>query len=153
MFFFFLCIFAFLINVNFISYNENFLLCIFFILFFVIAYSLIKNVFKNFIFLKIFKNFFVILLVLKLNIYFNKLLMFYYVIKYNLLLKYINKIILLRKRSWINLNNLFNYYIIIINFLYFFNINKNLIIKDDFVNLYLFNFFMKIKKYDFLLFF
>lgn len=152
MFFFFLCIFVFLINFDYISYNENFLLCIFFILFFIIVYNLIRNIFKNFIFLKIFKNFFILLIILKLNIYFNRLLIFYYITKLKLLFKYINKIRLLKKKSLIDIKNIFNYYIVIINFLYYFNINKKFITYDNFINLYLLNFFIKIKKNDFFLF-
>lgn len=151
--FFFLCIFAFLINLNYISYNENFLLCIFFVLFFVIAYSLIKKNFKEFIFIKIFKNFFIILLILKLNIYFNKVLMFYYIIKRNIISKYINKILLIKKKNIIKLNNIFNYYLVLLNFIYYLNLNKNIKIKEIFVNLNFFSFVKSLKKNDFALFF
>lgn len=151
--FFFICIFAFLINLSYISYNENFLLCIFFILFFVIVYNLIKKSFKEFIFIKIFKNFFIILLILKLNIYFNKLLIFYYIIKYNILKKYASKIFLLKKKNIIKLNNIFNFYFIILNFLYYININKNIKLKEFFINLNFINFFKALKKNDFILFF
>jgi hypothetical protein len=151
--FFFLSIFAFLINLNYIGYNENFLLCIFFILFFTIAYSLIKKTFKEFIFIKIFKNFFIILLILKLNIYFNKVLTFYYLIKHNILIKYINKILLIKKKNVIKLNNIFSYYLIVLNFIYYININKNIKFKQFFTNLNCLNFLNILKKNDFILFF
>jgi len=151
--FFFLCIFAFLINLNYISYNENFLLCIFFILFFVIVYIFIKKSFKEYIFIKIFKNFFIILLILKLNIYFNKVLMFYYIIKRNIISKYISKILLIKKKNIIKINNIFTYYLIVLNFIYYLNLNKNIKFKEIFVNLNFFNFVKSLKKYDFALFF
>lgn len=152
-FLFFLCIFTVLINYNFISYNENLLLCIFFILFFMLGYNLIKNLFKEFIFLKILKNFFLILLVLRLNNYFNKLLICFYNIKSNILIKFINRIILLKKKGVINTNNLFNYYFIIFNLIYFCNLNKKIKLKIDLFNLNFFYFLKKVKSYDYLLFF
>lgn len=152
-FIFFLCIFTLLINYNFISYNENLLLCIFFILFFILGYSLIKNLFKEFIFLKILKNFFLILLVLRLNNYFNKLLICFYNIKSNILLKLVNRIILLKKRGVVNTNNLFNYYFIVFNFVYYLNLNNKVKSKIDLLNLNFFYFLKKIKSYDFFLFF
>lgn len=152
-FIFFLCIFTLLINYNFISYNENLLLCIFFILFFILGYSLIKNLFKEFIFLKILKNFFLILLVLRLNNYFNKLLICFYNIKSNILLKLINRIILLKKKGVVNITNLFNYYFIVFNFVYYLNLNNKIKLKIDLLNLNFFYFLKKIKSYDFFLFF
>lgn len=151
--FFFVCIFAFLINLNYISYNENFLLCVFFVLFFIIVYSVIKKSFKEFIFIKIFKNFFVILLILKLNIYFNKVLMLYYIIKRNIINKYISKILLIKKKNIIKLNNIFNYYLIILNFIFYLNLNKNIKLKEIYINLNFFNFVKSLKKNDFALFF
>lgn len=151
--FFFFCIFAFLINLNYISYNENFLLCIFFVLFFTIAYSLIKKNFKEFIFIKIFKNFFIILLILKLNIYFNRVLMFYYIIKRNIITKYVSKILLIKKKNIIKLNNIFTYYLIVLNFIFYLNLNKNIKLKEICVSLNFFNFVKSLKKNDFALFF
>jgi hypothetical protein len=151
--FFFVCIFAFLINLNYISYNENFLLCVFFVLFFIIVYSVIKKSFKEFIFIKIFKNFFIILLILKLNIYFNKVLMLYYIIKRNIINKYISKILLIKKKNIIKLNNIFNYYLIILNFIFYLNLNKNIKLKEIYINLNFFNFVKSLKKNDFALFF
>jgi len=98
-FIFFLCIFTIFINYNFVSYNESLLLCIFFILFFILGYSLLKSIFKGFVFFKILKNFFLILLVLRLNNYFNKLLICFYNIKSNILIKLINRIVLLKKKA------------------------------------------------------
>lgn len=151
--FFFLVIFAFLINFNYISYNENFLLCFFFILFFIIVYNLIKKMFKEFIFIKIFKNFFIILLILKLNIYFNKVLTFYYLIKRNILIKYINKMLLIKRKNLVKLNNIFNYYLIILNFIYYLNLNKGIKIKQFIINFNCFKFFKILKTNDFILFF
>lgn len=152
-FIFFLCIFTILINYNFISYNENLLLCIFFILFFILGYSLIKNLFKEFIFFKILKNFFLILLVLRLNNYFNKLLICFYSIKSNILIKFTNRIILLKKKGLINTNNVFNYYLILLTFIYYFNLNNKIKVKINLLNLNLFTFLNKIKSHDFFLFF
>lgn len=151
--FFFICIFAFLINLNYISYNENFLLCIFFVLFFVIAYSLIKKSFKEFIFIKIFKNFFIILLILKLNIYFNKVLMFYYIAKRKIIIKYISKILIIKKKNIIKLNNIFNYYLILLNFVFYLNLNNNIKFNNNIINLNFFNFVKSLKKNDLSLFF
>lgn len=152
-FIFFLCIFTILINYNFISYNENLLLCIFFILFFILGYSLIKNLFKEFIFFKILKNFFLILLVLRLNNYFNKLLICFYSIKSNILIKFTNRIILLKKKGLINTNNVFNYYLIVLTFIYYFNLNNKIKVKINLLNLNLFTFLNKIKSHDLFLFF
>lgn len=152
-FIFFLCIFTILINYNFISYNENLLLCIFFILFFILGYSLIKNLFKEFIFFKILKNFFLILLVLRLNNYFNKLLICFYSIKSNILIKFTNRIILLKKKGLINTNNVFNYYLIVLTFIYYLNLNNKIKVKINLLNLNLFTFLNKIKSHDFFLFF
>ena len=118
-----------------------------------LGYNLIKNLFKEFIFLKILKNFFLILLVLRLNNYFNKLLICFYNIKSNILIKFINRIILLKKKGVINTNNLFNYYFIIFNLIYFCNLNKNIKLKIDLFNLNFFYFLKKVKSYDYLLFF
>ena len=142
-----------LINYNYISYNETLLLCIFFILFFLLSYNIIKNLFKKFIFLKIFKNFFLILLVLRLNHYFNKLLIYFYNIKSNILIKFTNRIILLKKKGIININNLLNYYCIIFNFIYYLNLNNKIKLNINLFDVKFFNFFKKIKNYDFFLFF
>jgi hypothetical protein len=149
-FIFFLCIFTILVNYNFLSYNENLLLCVFFILFFILGYSLIKNIFKQFIFFKILKNFFYIFLVLRLNNYFYKLLIYFYTVKLNILVKFINRIKLLRKKSIVNISNLFNYYIIIFNLVYFYNLNKKFKLNNNICN---FSFFIKVKNHDNLLFF
>ena len=136
-FFSFLCIFAFLINKNFISYNENFLLCLFFILFFIIAYIFTKKLFKETIFKKIYKNYFLLLFVICLTRSFNKLTSYINIIKYNTLIKYSNKIFLLKKKFIINLNNIFNYCLIVLNFLYFFSLNRKIKFNKNFINTYL----------------
>jgi len=117
------------------------------------VYIFIKKSFKEYIFIKIFKNFFIILLILKLNIYFNKVLMFYYIIKRNIISKYISKILLIKKKNIIKINNIFTYYLIVLNFIYYLNLNKNIKFKEIFVNLNFFNFVKSLKKYDFALFF
>lgn len=152
-FIFFLCIFTIFINYNFVSYNESLLLCIFFILFFILGYSLVKSIFKGFVFFKILKNFFLILLVLRLNNYFNKLLICFYNIKSNILIKLINRIVLLKKKGIVNINSLFNYYFIIFNFIYYLNLNNKIRSKVALLNLNFFYFLKKIKGYDFFLFF
>lgn len=152
-FIFFLCIFTIFINYNFVSYNESLLLCIFFILFFILGYSLVKSIFKGFVFFKILKNFFLILLVLRLNNYFNKLLICFYNIKSNILIKLINRIVLLKKKGILNINSLFNYYFIIFYFIYYLNLNNKIRSKVALLNLNFFYFLKKIKNYDFFLFF
>jgi hypothetical protein len=152
-FIFFLCIFTIFINYNFVSYNESLLLCIFFILFFILGYSLVKSIFKGFVFFKILKNFFLILLVLRLNNYFNKLLICFYNIKSNILIKLINRIVLLKKKGIVNINSLFNYYFIILYFIYYLNLNNKIRSKIALLNLNFFYFLKKIKNYDFFLFF
>lgn len=151
-FIYFLCIFTTLINYNFLSYNENLLLCIFFIIFFMLGYSVIKNIFKQFIFLKIFKSFFYIFLVLRLNNYFYKLLINFYTLKLNLLFRFINSIKLLKKKSIINTSSLFNYYYILLNLIYFFNLNKKFKLNKNYEN-YNITDLKKSKYHDQILFF
>jgi hypothetical protein len=153
MFFFFLCIFSILINYNFLSYNENFLLCIFFIIFFILIYILMNRKFKEYNFLRIFKNFYLILLVLRLNYYFYKLLICYYFIKSNILNKFIIKINLIKKNFLLILNNIFENYLIIFSLIFFLNINKNYKLINESYNLLVLKFIDKLKFHDSLLFY
>src|SRR5437868_10728815 len=95
MFFIFL-LFIILINFNFFSYNENLLLCIIFIIFFGLSYIIINKKVKELNFLKIFKIYYLILILLRLNNYFYKLLSYFYLVKKNILNKYLIKINLIK---------------------------------------------------------
>lgn len=152
LFFAFLGIFAILINKNFISYNENLLLCVFFILFFIIAYILISKIFKEAIFKQILKNFFLILLAARITNFFNNLIINTNAIKYNIIKKYYNKILLLKKKYIINISSIIHCYFFIIMLLYVFLVRSKFIIIKELSNneLELNN---KIKEYDLLLFF
>ena len=79
--------------------------------------------------------------------------MLYYIIKRNIINKYISKILLIKKKNIIKLNNIFNYYLIILNFIFYLNLNKNIKLKEIYINLNFFNFVKSLKKNDFALFF
>jgi hypothetical protein len=124
-FFIFLCVFSILINYNFLSYNENFLLCIFFIIFFLLIYILVNKSFKVYNFLKIFKNFYLLLLVLRLNYYFYKLLIYYYIIKNIILSKFKVKIKLIKKNFIFNIKFFFDSFLTVFSLIFFLNLNKH----------------------------
>ena len=149
----FLCFFAFFINFSILSYNENFLLCIFFIIFFVLVYLLMKKKFKEYNFFQIFKDFYLILLVLKLNNYLYRLLIYFFLIKKNMLKNIIIKIFLLKKDFLLLINNLFENYLVIFSLIYFLNLNKNFKLINDTFNISLLNFIDKLKFYDNILFY
>ena len=79
--------------------------------------------------------------------------MFYYIIKRNIITKYVSKILLIKKKNIIKLNNIFTYYLIVLNFIFYLNLNKNIKLKEICVSLNFFNFVKSLKKNDFALFF
>ena len=145
---FFLCYFALLINKDYISYNETFLLCIFFILFFIFIIKFLKVNVKQYTFMKILKNFFLNLVVLRLSYYLNKLLILTNVLKENMTKKYKNKITLLKKKSMIIINDLVIDYTILLHYIYLIYINKYMCSKKGFIYHIFLIFSKKIKKYD-----
>jgi hypothetical protein len=145
-----LSIFAVLINLNYLIYSESLLLCLTFILFFLLIYCLIKGLFKAYVFLKIFKNYFLILVALKLNYCLNKFFSYFHTITYNFLIKYKDKITFLKKTGVINIKKLLNYYNIILNLVYFLIGFKNIKLKIYLDNLI---FLIDLKNNDIFLFF
>lgn len=126
---------AILVNNNYISYNENILLCIFFILFFIIAYIAVKQLFKTFVFKKIFNNFFLILFAVRITYFFNNLIIYTNSIKYNILKKNINKILLLKKKYITSIHNIFNKLLILILFSYFIVIKVKFKVIQELINI------------------
>lgn len=126
---------AILVNNNYISYNENILLCIFFILFFIIAYIGVKELLKVFVFKKIFNNFFLILFTVRITYFFNNLIIYTNSIKYNISKKYINKIFLLKKKYITSIHNIFNKYLILILFSYFIVIKVKYKVIQELINI------------------
>lgn len=87
LFFFSLFIFfVFLLNLNYLIYDESFLLGFCFLIFFILIYIFIKRNFKNFSALKILKKFIVFIFLFKINFNYNKLLGFFF---FSLKLKFI----------------------------------------------------------------
>src|ERR1043165_10075134 len=95
---FFICLLAILFNFDFFSYNENFLLALFLIIFFYLIYLFAELKFKEYIFFKIYKVYCLIFLVLKLSNFFQKLSIFIYIMKKKIL----KKIYLDRKSTRLN---------------------------------------------------
>lgn len=148
-----LCIFSFLINFNFLNYSENFLLCIFFIVFFLLVYVLLNKKFKEYIFFNIFRSYYLIVYILRLNMFFNKIIICYYFIKKYILKNLVKKINLLKHHIFINLNILFETYIVLFYIIFFYNLNNKLklLFMNNNFNL-LFN-IDRLKRYDRILFF
>jgi hypothetical protein len=149
----FIIILSFLINFNFIVFNENLLLALCLILFFIIIYILLQNKIKHYSFFQIFQIFYIFTYLFKLNNFFNKKYILICLIKK----KYINKIkiklILLKKFISIKFFNILNKSNILIN-LYIFLKEKN-ILKDHKNNIYIYILFLilKLKNNDYLLFY
>lgn len=153
MFFIFLNFFIILINFNYLSYNEDFLLNLFLILFFLILYILLKNKIKNFFFSYITKTFFVFIILMRFIYYYNN----EYRIFNNLKSRFLNKFLLALRILKKNLSKILNqnynknlYLIRLLNFL------KNLldfrIIKDmNIIIIYIIK--LKLKVHDILLFY
>jgi len=114
----FLCILCLLINYSLLCYNENFLLCIFFIIFFILVYLFLNKKYKEYSFFNIFKAFFLILYTLVFNSYFNNLIVCYFLIKKESLMQIKKKISLFNIFFLFKFNNVFEFFLV---FLYLFN--------------------------------
>ena len=151
--FFLFILFIILINFNFLSYNENFLLCIIFIIFFSLIYILVNKKVKEYNFLKIFKIYYLILILLRLNNYFYKLLSFFYLIKKTILSKCLVKLLLIKNNFGLLLKQFFENYLNIVNVLFYLNLNKNFKFYIHNFNFKLFSYIEKLKIYDSFLFY
>lgn len=152
MFFLFL-LFIILINFNFFSYNENLLLCIIFIIFFSLAYILVNKKVKEYYFFKIYKIYYLILILLRLNNYFYKLLSYFYLIKKNMLSKYLVKLSLIKKNFGLLLKQFFENHLNIVHVLFYLNLNKSFKINILNWNLKIITYIDKLKVYDSFLFY
>ena len=152
MFFIFL-LFIILINFNFFSYNENLLLCIIFIIFFGLGYIFISKKVKELNFLIIFKIYYLILILLRLNNYFYKLLSYFYLVKKNILNKCLIKITLIKNNFGLFLKQFFENYLNIIHILFYLNLNKNYKFNIEKLNFNILLYIDKLKAYDSFLFY
>lgn len=134
---FFICLLAILLNYDFFSYNENFLLALFLIIFFYLIYLLAELKFKQYIFFQIYKIYCLIFLTLKLSNFFQKLSIFVYIMKKRLLKKIYLKILAVKKSMMFLINKLFEDYLVIFCFVFFYNINKKLELLSNFLNILL----------------
>jgi len=100
MFFLLLNFFIILVNFNFIGYNEDFLLNLFLILFFLLLYILLNNKIKFLFFSYITKTFYIFMMLIKFIYYYNNEYKIYNKLKY----KFLNKLILTLKILRKNLN-------------------------------------------------
>jgi hypothetical protein len=131
---FFISLFTILFNLNYLSYNETFLLGLFLIIFFYLIYILLEIKFKEYIFFQIYKVFCLILLVFKLNNFFQKLSIFVYIMKKRILKKLFFKIKVINKNVINYIKILFEDYLVIFCFLYFLNISKKLELLSNSLN-------------------
>lgn len=153
MFFILLNFFIILINFNFISYNEDFLLNIFLILFFLILYILLNNKIKLYFFLYIAKTFYIFIMLMQFIYYYNN----EYKNFNGLKKKFLNKLVLTFKIFKRNLSKLVNknfnknlYLIRILNYLR--NLLEYQLVKDfNIIIIYMIKF--KLKIYDILFFY
>src|ERR1700750_177346 len=104
---FFIALFAILFNFDFLSYNETFLLGLFLVIFFYLIYLFAEIKFKEYVFFQIYKIFCLIFFVLKLGNFFQKLSIFYYLMKKRILKKFHLKTIFINKSAMLIINNLF----------------------------------------------
>lgn len=118
MFFILFIIYILFINNFIIIYNENLLLSLNLILFLFIIYVLLNKNIKIYNFFKIFKNFYIFIILLKINIYINKILNFIYKKKKNLIKLYKIKKFLMKKNFYFILNEFFLKYKILISIQY-----------------------------------
>jgi hypothetical protein len=134
---FFIGLLAILFNFEFLSYNENFLLALFLIVFFYLIYIFAELKFKEYFFFQIYKTYCLIFIVLKLSNFFQKLLIFIYIMKKKILKKINFKIMVVKNCAMFSINNLFENYLIIFCFLYFLNISKKLELLSNYLNILL----------------
>ena len=133
----FIALIAILFNFDFFSYNETFLLALFLVIFFYLIYLLMDIKFKEYIFFQIYKSFCLIFFVLKLSNFFQKLSIFFYIMKKRILKKFKLKIMSIKKSVMIVINNLFEDYLVIFCFLFYLNISKKLEFLSNSLNLLL----------------
>src|ERR1700727_81728 len=132
---FFISLFAVLFNLDYLSYNETFLLGLFLIIFFYLIYIFAEMKFKEYIFFQIYKVFCLICLVLKLSNFFQKLSIFTYIMKKRILKKIYLKTKAINKSLLGSINALFEDYLVIFCFLYFLNISKKLEVLSNSLNI------------------
>ena len=134
---FFIALFAVLFNFDFLSYNETFLLGLFLVIFFYLIYLFAEIKFKEYIFFQIYKIFCLILFVLKISNFFQKLSIFYYIMKKRILKKLYLKTMSVNKSVMVVINNLFEDYLVIFCFLFYLNISKKLELLSNSLNILL----------------
>src|SRR6267154_6882215 len=132
---FFISLFAVLFNLDYLSYNEIFLLSLFLIIFFYLIYIFAELKFKEYMFFQIYKVFCLIFLVFKLSNFFQKLSIFIYTIKKRILRKLYFKTKAINKSVLGSINILFEDYLVIFCFLYFLNISKKLELLSNSLNI------------------
>jgi len=132
---FFISLFAVLFNLDYLSYNEIFLLSLFLIIFFYLIYIFAELKFKEYMFFQIYKVFCLIFLVFKLSNFFQKLSIFIYTIKKRILKKLYFKTKAINKSVLGSINILFEDYLVIFCFLYFLNISKKLELLSNSLNI------------------
>ena len=150
---FFISLFAVLFNLDYLSYNETFLLGLFLIIFFYLIYIFAEMKFKEYIFFQIYKVFCLIFLVLKLSNFFQKLSIFTYIVKKRVLKKLYLKTKAINKSVMGSINVLFEDYLVIFCFLYFLNISKKLELLSNSLNFLLIFAIDKAKRNDNILFY
>jgi len=150
---FFISLFAVLFNLDYLSYNETFLLGLFLIIFFYLIYIFAEMKFKEYIFFQIYKVFCLIFLVLKLSNFFQRLSIFTYIVKKRVLKKLYLKTKAINKSVMGSINVLFEDYLVIFCFLYFLNISKKLELLSNSLNILLIFAIDKAKRNDNILFY
>ena len=150
---FFISLFAVLFNLDYLSYNETFLLGLFLIIFFYLIYIFAELKFKEYIFFQIYKVFCLIFLVLKLSNFFQKLSIFTYIMKKRILKKLYLKTKAINKSVLGSINVLFEDYLVVFCFLYFLNISKKLELLSNSLNILFIFAIDKAKRNDNILFY
>jgi hypothetical protein len=145
---FFIALFAILFNFDFLSYNETFLLGLFLVIFFYLIYLFAELKFKEYIFFQIYKIFCLIFFVLKLSNFFQKLSIFFYIMKKRILKKFYLKTMSIKKSVMVAINNLFEDYLVIFCFLFYLNISKKLELLSNSLNILLIFAIDKAKRND-----
>ena len=145
---FFIALFAILFNFDFLSYNETFLLGLFLVIFFYLIYLFAELKFKEYIFFQIYKIFCLIFFVLKLSNFFQKLSIFFYIMKKRILKKLYLKTISINKSVMVAINTLFEDYLVVFCFLFYLNISKKLKLLSNSLNILLIFAIDKAKRND-----
>jgi hypothetical protein len=148
MFMFIFIVFILFINNNIIIYNENFLLCIFLILFFILIYLVLNKNIKIFLFFKVFQSFYMFLMLFKMNIFINKLCKFFYLRKKYLLKTFKIKVLLSKKNIFMVYNKITEKDKFIINLSFLLNNKRYIRVIRNFNNFLFFNFDINVKCND-----